>query len=124
VSTESRRHRRFPIEIIGTLELQDDGGLGPAFGISITDVAPGGLGLTLRRPIPVGARVTLLVQGERIHGVVSHCENFHGDFSAGIAVDSAGGAIARIGWLACLRPSAHPVLRPRPFRPVDSRAKR
>lgn len=124
MSTESRNHRRFPIEIVGTLELRDDGGRGPALGISITDVALGGLGFTLRRPVPVGARVTLLVQGETIHGVVSHCENLRGEYSAGIVADQAGGAIAKIGWLACLRPSAHPAIRSQSLRPASSAFKR
>lgn len=66
----------------------------------------------------------MLVQGEMIHGVVSHCENLLGEFAAGIAVNHADGAIARIGWLACLRPTAHPVLRPQSLRPAASTFKR
>ena len=109
VPREARSHRRFPIDIVGTLELQDEGAHSPAYGIGITNVAPGGLGLTLRSGIPIGARVKLVVQGEVIHGVVSHCEKLHGEFSAGIAVDHSAGALARIGWIALLRPSAHPM---------------
>ena len=110
--TESRSHRRDPINIVGTLELLDDGGCGPAFGICVTNVGPGDIGLTLRSDIPVGAKVKLVVQGGVIHGVVAHCEKLPGAFSAGIVVNHDARAIARIVWTACMLPSAHPLMNP------------
>lgn len=108
VPTEARSHRRYPIHVVGTLELQDDGGYGPVFGICISNVAQGGLALTLRSSIPVGAKVKLVVQGGVIYGVVAHCEKRPGEFSVGITVEHDVSAIDRIAWNACLLPSAHP----------------
>ena len=76
----------------------------------ITNVGPGGLGLTLENGIPVGAKVKLVVQGVAIHGVVAHCEKLPGEFSTGITVDHDASAVARIVWTACLLPSAHPLM--------------
>jgi hypothetical protein len=110
VLKEARLHRRFPIKLFGTLELLDDGGHGTAFGICIIDVAPGGLGLSIGSGLPVGERVKLTVQGEVIVGVVVHCEKVGGQFTVGIAADHAVGALLRLGWIACLLPSAHPAV--------------
>ena len=99
-----RRHPRFPVGLVGTLELLDQGGHGLAYGIRISDVSQGGLGLTLGGAVEVGARVRVLVDGGVLIGVVAHCRQGVGHFCAGIAIEHDSGSLSRLGWLAILHP--------------------
>jgi len=89
------------------LELLEDEGHGLAFGIQVTDVSSGGLGITSGGALYPGQQVRLYLNGGILLGKVAHCHPGNGRFAAGITVDHDSGILSAIQWIACLRPSAH-----------------
>jgi len=104
---ELRQHLRIPINLTGTLELLEEGGHGLAFGIELTDVSSGGLGIIAGGPLPIGAQVRLSLNGGTLLGVIANCRPELGHFAAGVRIDHDSGILSAIQWIASLRPSAH-----------------
>lgn len=104
---ESRRHPRTPINLTGTLELLEEGGHGLAFGIELTDVSSGGLGLISGGALPIGVQVRIRLNCGSLLGVVTSCRPEYGHFAVGILVENDSGILSTIQWMAGLRSCAH-----------------
>jgi hypothetical protein len=109
---ETRRYPRFAVNLTGTLELLEEDGHGLAFGIELTDVSSGGLGLISGGPLPVGAQVSLSLNGGTLVGFVANCRPEYGHFAVGIQIDHDSGILSAIQWIASLRPAAHVAVDP------------
>lgn len=88
VEGERRQFPRIPVDAVGTLELLGAAAGRPAFGVRVTNLSDGGLGLVTGGEIPVGAAVKITAGVYVLSGVVAHCHREHGVFCAGISVDS------------------------------------
>ncbi len=105
---DRRRHNRFPLNLHGTLELLEGSEPRLAFGITITDVCAGGVGLIAGGSLQAGSRVRIAVRSGVFEGVVVHCHAAIGHFAAGVSVTHDSAVLARLQWMASLSPAAHP----------------
>ncbi len=106
---ERRRFIRAHLRANGALELLD-GRLPPvAFGVTITDVSGGGIGLISGARLPVGVQARLSLKEGVLYGSIAHCEHQDGHFIAGLVVLHDPGILARLQYLAHLsRHEPHP----------------
>jgi len=105
---ERRRSIRAPLRTNGALELLD-GRLPPvAFGITITDVSNGGIGLISGARLPVGVQARLNLKEGVIYGSIAHCEFENGHFIAGLVVLHDPGILTRLQYLAHLTKPTKP----------------
>jgi hypothetical protein len=91
----------------GTLEILDGKEPRMAFGITITDVGSGGVGLIAGGNLAIGSKVRLSIQNGVLEGVVVHCHPEIGHYTAGISVAHDSGVLARLQWMASLSPAGH-----------------
>ena len=108
---DRRRSIRTPLRANGALELLDGRQPPLAFGITITDVSSGGVGLISGAPLPVGVQARISLKEGVLYGSIAHCEAQDGRYAAGLVVLHDPGILLRLMYLAQL---SHPHPRPDP----------
>lgn len=105
---ERRRSIRSPLRACGALELLDGRQPPVAFGVTITDVSSGGIGVISGAPLPVGVQARLSLKEGVLFGSIVHCEAVDNHYIAGLVVLHDPGILSRLRWLASLSPVNHP----------------
>jgi len=82
---ERRRDRRVPAQGDGEIMWVDKDGHRHSYSVSLRDISPGGRGVTVQHPVPVGQSVVVVFgDGMPSWGVTRYCRQVEDGYQVGI----------------------------------------